>query len=75
MGIKIKEVIPIKKAETIIKEISKLERELYQNYNPKQVKEAIEKCEEKKLIPITGDDLISVLYEGALNELNNELLY
>ena len=65
----------MKKAETIITEISKLERELYRNYNPKQVKEAIEKCEEKHIIPITCDDLISVLYEGAINELDNPLAY
>lgn len=65
----------MRKVETIIIQISKLERELYRNYNPKQVKEAIEKCEEKHTIPITCDGLISVLYEGALNELDNPLAY
>lgn len=64
----------MKKAETIIKEISKLERELYRNYTPREVKIAIERCEEKHTIPITCDDLISVLYEGAINELDNPLV-
>lgn len=65
----------MKRPETIICEISKLERELYRNYNPKEVKEAIEKCEKTGKIPISGCDLISVLYTGAINELDNELLY
>ncbi len=64
----------MKKAETIITQISKLERELYRNYTPKEIKLAIEKCEEKHIIPITCDDLISVIYEGALNELDNTLM-
>lgn len=59
----------MKKAETIITQISKLEQELYRNYDNKSIKKAIEKCEEKHTIPITCDDLISVLYEGVVNEL------
>ena len=65
----------MKKVETIIIQISKLERELYRSYNPKQIKEAIEKCEENHTIPITCDDLISVIYEGAINELDNPFAY
>lgn len=65
----------MKKAETIIIQIDKLERELYTNYNPKQIKEAIEKCEKNKTINSNGCDLISVLYEGAINELDNPLAY
>ena len=65
----------MKKAETIITQISKLERELYRNYNPKEIKEAIEKCGKKHTIPNTCDDLISVIYEGTLNELDNPLMY
>lgn len=60
----------MKRVENIITQISKLERELYKNYNPKEVKEAIEECEKKHTIPITCDDLISVLYEEAINELD-----
>ena len=35
----------MKRVETIIKQIDKLERELYTNYDDKTIKEAIEKCE------------------------------
>ena len=52
----------MKKATTIITEISKLERELYRNYTCKEIKEAIEKCEENHTIPTTCDNLISVIY-------------
>lgn len=59
----------MKKATTIIIEISKLERELYRNYTPKEIKAAIEKCEEKHTIPIICDDLISVIYEGVTDQI------
>lgn len=65
----------MKKVETIIKEIDRLERELYTNYNPKQIKETIEKCEKEHTISSNGCDLITVLYEGAINELDNPLAY
>lgn len=65
----------MKRAETIITEINKLEKELYKNYTPKEIKRAIEKCEETKKTHSNNCDLISVLYEGAINELDNELLY
>jgi len=58
------------KAETIIQHISKLERELYKKYEAKEIKEAIEKCEANKTIPVSCDDLISVIYEGVTNELD-----
>lgn len=65
----------MKRAETIIKEISKLERELYRNYDSKTIKETIEKCEKEHKIPISCDDLISVIYEGVYNDvlLNEEI--
>lgn len=59
----------MKKAETIIIQISKLERELERNYSSQQIKDAIEKCEKQKKIPISCCDLISVIYEGVLNDL------
>ena len=59
----------MKRAETIIKEISKLEQELYQNYDSKTIKKAIEKCEKEHKIPISCDDLISVIYEGVCNDI------
>ncbi len=58
------------KAETIIQHISKLERELYKKYEAKEIKEAIEKCEANNTIPVSCDDLISVIYEGVTNELD-----
>ena len=59
------------KAETIIQHISKLERELYKKYNSKEIKEAIEKCESNKTIPIDNTDLISVIYEGVTDDINS----
>lgn len=59
----------MKRAETIITQISKLEQELYKNYDNKTIKEAIEKCEEKHKIPISCTDLISVIYDGVTNDL------
>ena len=55
----------MKKAETIITQISKLEQELYTNYDNKSIKKAIENCEKNHSIPIKCDDLISVIYEGV----------
>ena len=59
----------MKKATTIITELSKLERELYRNYTSKEIKEAIEKCEENHTIPIICDDLVSVIYEGVMGQI------
>lgn len=59
----------MKKAETIIKQIDKLERELYTNYSDKIIKEAIEKCERDKTIHTNNCDLISVIYEGVTNNI------
>ena len=38
----------MKRVETIIKQIDKLERELYTYYDAKTIKQAIEKCEKNK---------------------------
>ena len=62
----------MKKATTIITEISKLEHELYRNYTPQEIKEAIEKCEENHTIPITCDDLVSVIYEDVTDQIKLE---
>ena len=59
----------MKRVETIIKQIDKLERELYTNYDDKTIKEAIEKCERNKTIHTNNCDLISVIYEGVTNNI------
>ena len=65
----------MKKIETLIIEISKADREIHRRFNPREVKEAIEKLEKEGKIPISSTDLINVLYEGAMNELENPLMY
>lgn len=55
----------MKKAETIIKQIDKLERELYTNYDDKTIKEAIEKCIDTHKIETNGCDLVWVIYTGV----------
>lgn len=63
----------MKKAETLITEISRAENELYENYSAEEIRIAIEKCEEEGKIPISCTDLISVIYEGVTNESTFEL--
>lgn len=60
----------MRRVKTIIREISKLEKELFHNYTSEQIKEAIEECEEDKTIPISCDDLISVIYEGVTGDID-----
>lgn len=65
----------MKKAETIIQQISKLEQELYRNYTSEEIKTAIEKCENEELIPIKCDDLVSVIYEDVCSDISlNEFI-
>lgn len=59
----------MKRVETIIQQINKLEIELYRNYTDKQIKEAIEKCEANNKIKSNNCDLISVIYEGVTNNI------
>lgn len=60
----------MKKAETIIKEMYKLERELLQNYTSQQIVDAFEKLESKdRNNAPTIDSCTGQLYDGAYNKL------
>lgn len=60
----------MKKAETIIKEMFKLEKELLQNYTAQQIVEAFEKLESKDNYNApTIDSCTGQLYDGAYNQI------
>lgn len=58
----------MKKAETLIVQIKKLDDEIHNNYSYEEIMKAIEKCEEEGKIPLCCTDFIHVLYEECLNE-------
>lgn len=59
----------MKRATTIIREINNLEKELFSRFSSKEICDAIEKEEKKKNFYRSTDGLISVIYEGAYNDI------
>lgn len=53
----------MKKATTILRLIDDLEQELYKNYSPKEIQNALEKENKKSAFKGSADGLISVIWE------------
>ena len=62
----------MKRVETIIKQIDKLERELYTNYDYATIKKIMRKMLDNHEVETNGCDLVWVIYSGVDDYVNSE---
>ena len=64
----------MKQIKTILKQIDDLERELYTNYSAREIVNEMDSLEETEYSKFYGisDGLLSVIYDGAYNDIELE---